>query len=130
IDSAMAPLAESLLSAQASVEDLALDVRDRLHRLEASPGRLEEVENRLAQLDRLKRKYGPTLRDVLQHLDTVSRQVEQSESGEQAIQTLQGQVREAAQAYKKTSSELSAKRAKTAKDLKRAVEKELSALAM
>ena len=51
-DAGLLPLAETLDAAKASVEDLALSVRDRLARLEASPGRLEEVENRLAQLDR------------------------------------------------------------------------------
>src|SRR3990172_4545567 len=66
-DARLQPLAEALLAAKVSLEDVALAVRDHLSRLDRSPGRLEEVENRLALLDRLKRKYGPTLDDVLRY---------------------------------------------------------------
>ena len=69
-DASLGPLVETLLSAKVSIEDVALSLREYLSRLEASPGRLEEVENRLALLDRLKRKYGPSLADVLARRST------------------------------------------------------------
>ena len=50
---------------KAQLEDLALTLRDYQDRLEASPGRLQQVEDRLAHIERLKRKHGPTLSAVL-----------------------------------------------------------------
>ena len=129
-DASLQPLTESLLSAKVAVEDLALAVRDRLSRLDATPGRLEEVENRLALLDKLKRKYGPSVADVLRHFEQVSSQLQQAESGEANLQAFTEEVSSAAREYLTAARELSAKRAKAALELKRAVEKELQSLAM
>jgi DNA repair protein RecN (Recombination protein N) len=130
LDGAVKAQAESLSSARATIEDAAFAVRDRLARLEASPARLEEVENRLALLDRLKRKYGPALEDVVRHGEQVSRQIAEAEAGEATTQALEEQVRAAAKEYEKGAGELSARRKKAAKDLKRVVELELAGLAM
>ena len=54
----------SLESARITVEDIGATLRDYAEGIEASPERLSEVEDRLAALDRLKRKYGPKLEDV------------------------------------------------------------------
>ena len=56
----------ALDSARISVEDVGASLRDYAGGIEASPEHLAEVEDRLALLDRLKRKYGPTLDDVIQ----------------------------------------------------------------
>jgi len=58
---------QQLKSARAAVEDVSSTVRDYASRIQASPGRLEEIEDRLDALNRLKRKYGPTLAHVLAH---------------------------------------------------------------
>lgn len=129
-DAALKPLAETLLSAKVSIEDVALSVRDHLSRLDASPGRLEELEDRLALLDRLKRKYGPTLDDVLRHGEDVNAQLQQAESEEAASQTIDVEVQAAASAYEKVAKELSLRRGEAAQALKRAVETELKDLAM
>ena len=129
-DAALPPLAEALLSAKVSIEDAALSVRDHLSRLDASPGRLEEVENRLALLDRLKRKYGPTLDDVLRYFEEVSGHLRAAESDEEATRTIEREVAEAASAFETVARELSRRRARAAKELKRAVESELQELAM
>ena len=129
-DAALPPLAEALLSAKVSIEDVALSVRDHLSRLDRSPGRLEEVENRLASLDRLKRKYGPTLDDVLRYFEEVSGQLRAAESDEEATRTIEHEAAEAASAFETVARELSRRRARAAKELKRAVESELQELAM
>ena len=56
----------SLESARISIEDVGASLRDYAGAIESSPERLAEIEDRLALLDRLKRKYGPTLDDVIQ----------------------------------------------------------------
>src|SRR4029077_11053340 len=55
----------ALEAARISVEDVGATVRDYAGGIHASPEHLAEVEDRLAALDRLKRKYGPTLEDVI-----------------------------------------------------------------
>ena len=55
----------SLETARISVEDVGASLRDYAGGIEASPEHLAEIEDRLALLDRLKRKYGPTLEDVI-----------------------------------------------------------------
>ncbi len=57
--------AQQLAAAKAIVEDVDAEVRDFADNINASPGRLEEIEDRLAALDRLKRKYGQTLAEVI-----------------------------------------------------------------
>ncbi|MBI4442927.1 MAG: DNA repair protein RecN, partial [Acidobacteria bacterium] len=129
-DASLKPLSEALLSAKASTEDIALSLRDRLSRLESSPERLEEVESRLAALDRLKRKYGPTLDEVLRYRAKVCESIHEAESSEELSQALEQQVQEAASAYHRAAQELSRQRRNAAQQLKKAVEKELGQLAM
>ena len=57
--------AQQLAAAKAIVEDVDAEVRDFADKINAAPGRLEEIEDRLAALDRLKRKYGQTLEEVI-----------------------------------------------------------------
>src|SRR5205085_5527513 len=59
---------EGLGTARAVLEDLAATLRDFLDGLTFSPERLAEIENRLAEIARLKRKYGGTVEDALEHL--------------------------------------------------------------
>ena len=124
-DSAIEPMAETLDSARAAVEDLALTVRDRLSRVEANPARLEQIENRLELLDRLKRKYGTTLADVINYGEQLRQKAQQGASGDEALRELEEQVRAAAKHYESAAQELTAARTKAAKELRRAVEKEL-----
>ncbi len=57
--------AQQLAAAKAIVEDVDAEVRDFADNINAAPGRLEEIEDRLAALDRLKRKYGHSLKEVI-----------------------------------------------------------------
>lgn len=65
LDGRFAPHLDQRDAIKAQLEDLAFTLRDFAESIDASPGRLEEVEERLALLDRLKRKHGPTLADVI-----------------------------------------------------------------
>ena len=58
---------EELTSAQVALQELARSIAGRLSQIEADPEGLERLEARLGQIQRLKRKYGPTLEDVLAH---------------------------------------------------------------
>ncbi|WP_432823415.1 DNA repair protein RecN [Trichloromonas sp.] len=65
IDPALGPLAECLRSSLYSLEDVALQLRDRAQKVSFEPGRQNEVEERLARLASLKRKYAPTIDELL-----------------------------------------------------------------
>jgi len=129
-DATLVPLAGELQSARVSVQEAALALRDRLAGLDSSPQRLEEVENRLALLDQLKRKYGPTLADVIRYGREVFAKHEGAESAASRRQVIETQVKEAAAAYRKSAGELSRWRKEAAANLKKEVERELKDLAM
>ncbi len=59
---------EGIRTAQAVLEEAAFAARDFRHRLEFSPERLDEIETRLAEISRLKRKYGDSIESLLEHL--------------------------------------------------------------
>ena len=67
-DSSFADFSEGLATANSLLEDLAFAVREFGSRLELSPQRLAEVEDRLAELSRIKRKYGGTIHAAIEHL--------------------------------------------------------------
>jgi DNA repair protein RecN (Recombination protein N) len=61
-------------SVKSQLEDLATFIRDYARGVDASPERLQQVEDRLASIERLKRKYGPTLADVIRRQDGLTRE--------------------------------------------------------
>src|SRR4030095_3315895 len=74
IDPQFAPYVESRVAIKSQLEDLAFFLRSYVDGIDASPARLQEVEDRLALLERLKRKYGPTLQDVIERRSMLGRE--------------------------------------------------------
>jgi DNA repair protein RecN (Recombination protein N) len=101
-----------------------------LGKLEADPGRLDEVEYRLAALEKLKRKYGASVEQVLAFLEEVRSNLVAVETGDDRRNQLQKEVAGFAEAYESAAKKLSAQRKKAAVDLSKRVEEELAALAM
>ena len=75
IDSSLAGLREPLTAAGIGLQEVSYALRDYLSALEANPGRLEEIETRMAAIDRLKRKYGGSIAEILSFLEEVRRQI-------------------------------------------------------
>ena len=73
---------EGLSSAQAVIEELAITTRDFRSRVEFSPERLNEIEERLAELTRLKRKYGDSIETILEHLSSSEQRLQNIETAE------------------------------------------------
>jgi DNA repair protein RecN (Recombination protein N) len=130
IDPAMEGMLETLKPAEAAIEDAAFSVRDYLGNLEADPARLDDIEARLAQIDKLKRKYGTTLDEVLAFLEKVRAQMEAVENTEERRARLQKELAARAEEYERTAAALSERRKEAARTLEKKVEKELAALAM
>jgi DNA repair protein RecN (Recombination protein N) len=120
----------ALDSARISVEDVGATLRDYAGGIHASPERLAELEERLASLDRLKRKYGPTLDQVMAFGEDVRRKLSEMENKDQVLFELRAELAVAAGVYRKAARSLSRKRLEAARKLEKVVEAEINDLAM
>ncbi len=99
IDASMRRVVESLKAAAIGVDEASDSIRDYLDRLEADPNRLDEIESRLALIERLKRKYGSSLDDVLAFLDDVRIKMEAIETAGERRTKLEQDLAQAGAAY-------------------------------
>ncbi len=120
----------ALETARISVEDVGATVRDYAGGIHASPEHLAEVEDRLASLDRLKRKYGPTLDDVINFGRDVAGKLSEIENKDEILRELRADLAKAATEYLCTARMLSKTRQDAARKLEKLVEAEINDLAM
>ena len=123
-------LAAALDSARITVEDAGVTLRDYAGGVQASPERLAEVEDRLAILDRLKRKYGPTLADAIAFGHEVSRKISEMQNKDEVLGQLRKELAAAGHEYLAAAKSLSRKRQEAAGKLEKLVEHEVNELAM
>ena len=129
-DSRFEEVLASLASARAAIEDASATMRDYAEGIDASPERLAQVEDRLAQIDRLKRKYGATADEVIAYGEEVTRKLNELENREEIMLDLKKQLRAAAESYLSTARPVSRRRYSAARDLQKLVEAEVNQLAM
>jgi DNA repair protein RecN (Recombination protein N) len=120
----------ALDSARISVEDVGATLRDYAGGIQASPERLAEIEERLALLDRLKRKYGPTLEQAILFGEEIRRKLSEMENKDQVLLELRAMLAVAADEYCKASRAVSRKRVEAGRKLEKLVEAEINDLAM
>ncbi len=120
----------ALESARISVEDVGATLRDYAGGIQASPERLAEIEERLALLDRLKRKYGPTLEQVIASGEDIRRKLSEMENKDQVLLELRAKLAAGADGYRKAALSASRKRSDGARKLEKLVEAEVNELAM
>ena len=120
----------ALESARISVEDVGATLRDYAGGIQASPERLAEIEERLAVLDRLKRKYGPTLQQTIAFGEDARRKLSEMENKDQVLIDLRALLSLAAEAYSKAARIISRKRTDAARKLEKLVAAEINDLAM
>jgi DNA repair protein RecN (Recombination protein N) len=129
-DDQLALLGESLRSALYAVEDVAEQLRAYAGGISFDASRLDEVEQRLARLVDLKRKYGGTLQGVFDYQQNISRELDELADADAARGDLEKRLADGRECLQVVASELSARRHEAAEDLRCAVEKELHELAM
>jgi DNA repair protein RecN (Recombination protein N) len=122
--------AQQLAAAKAIVEDVDAEVRDFADNVHAAPGRLEEIEDRLAALDRLKRKYGQSLKEVIDFGAEAARQLAEVENRDALLVELKAQQERDAKAYEAVATKLTVNRAEAAKRLEKLAEAQINDLAM
>lgn len=130
IDEGVATIAQTLKPAVFAVEEASDALRHYLGKLEADPARLDDVEARMAALEKLKRKYGSTVDEVLKFLEDVRRELNAVETSSDRQAALKKEVAELAASYEAAAKKLTAVRTAAAKRLSKAVETELASLAM
>ncbi len=97
---------------------------------EAAPERLEELEERLSLIEKLKRKYGRTVEEILSHLETAKQEYEDLSTSQEKLEDLDKEIQKIFNAYKSDAEKLSGIRKKNAVKLEKEVEKEISLLGM
>jgi len=120
----------ALESARISVEDVGVTVRDYAGGIQASPEHLAEVEDRLAAIDRLTRKYGATLDEVIAFGAEVTRKLSEMENKDEVLRRLRGEMASAGNLYLTAARQLSKKRYECARKLEKLVELAVNDLAM
>jgi DNA repair protein RecN (Recombination protein N) len=130
IDESLASIADSMKQSSALLEDASYELRDYLGKLEGDPARLEDVESRLAALDRLKRKYGGTLEEVMAFREDVARRADEVENATEHRAVLEKEQARLAGEYESAAAALHKARESAAKTLSKQIETELGSLAM
>jgi DNA repair protein RecN (Recombination protein N) len=120
----------ALETARISVEDVGASLRDYAGGIEASPEHLTKVEDRLEAIDRLKRKYGAALADVIDYGAEVSRKLSEMENKDEVLRLLRTELAQAAEEYLRAARAISKKRYDAARKLEKLVEAEINDLAM
>jgi DNA repair protein RecN (Recombination protein N) len=120
----------ALDAARIAAEDAGATLRDYAGGINASPERLAEIQDRLAVLDRLKRKYGDTLEAVITYSDEVTRKLSEMENKDEVLRRLRGELDSAGQRYLSAARAVSRQRSEGARKLEKLVEQEVNDLAM
>ncbi len=119
-----------LESLDEELRDLSAGLADYLSELEMDPVRLEQIEEKIARLERLRRKYGQTVEEMLSHREEVARELETLAGADERIRVLAADRAAALEAANEAAARLSKARERAARKLAKAVQSELGDLAM
>jgi DNA repair protein RecN (Recombination protein N) len=130
LDPQFKPFLDARDGIKSQLEDLAGFLRKYADSIEASPERLQQIEERLALLERLKRKYGPTLADVIARRDALKRELADLSRGDERIAELEREAAAARSAFLVAAEKLSKERRRIAKGFAGQLESLVAELAM
>ena len=130
LDPEFLPHAEARTAIKAQLDDLAMALRDAAMRMEGAAGQLDAVEDRLAAIERLQRRYGPSVEDVLVRAERHREEQRLLTSPEGEAGTLQRALDLAREAYRAEATRLSRLRREAAPRFARDLERMLHRLAM
>jgi len=96
----------------------------------SAPEKLEELEERLSQIEKLKRKYGDSIKDILSYFEKAKQEYKTLSSSQEKLQKLETEIEKKFSEYKTNTKELSSLRIRSAHKLEKQVEKEIALLGM
>lgn len=128
------PLAERALGElqeiRTRLEELGRDLAERLSDLETEPGRLDDLESRLALLERLFRKHGASSHEVLARRAAIGQELDELAAGEAGREALERKASEALERYRVAALELSAARARWGRGFAQRLREEIADLGL
>jgi DNA repair protein RecN (Recombination protein N) len=130
LDPSMLPLTSVAETLSYQMEDLAESLRDYRDGIEFNPQRLDQVEERLALIHGLQRKYGDTLLDVIAYAERARQELDAIEHSEERIQELEAEEERLLAEIGRLGAQLSGRRREAAAALAAGVEAELEELGM
>ena len=130
LDPKFTPYLDARDAVKSQLEDLAFVLRSYARSIDASPARLQDIEDRLALLERLKKKHGPALADVIARGAALKRELHDIEHATERAAELDAALAVARATYERAAGDLSTRRQTAAKGFARAIEKALADLAM
>src|SRR5262249_6299942 len=120
IDQRFRPYLDARESVKSQLEDLAYFLRSYAGTIDASPARLQEVEDRLAALERLKKKHGPSLADVISTGARLGRELHEIEHATERLAEIESSLADAREGYLGIALALSKRRRAAAQEFSRA----------
>ncbi len=130
IDPAFSSIAEQLQTALTAAQEAVLSLRNHEEQIEANPKRLEEIEDRLDLIRRLKRKYGDTIEDIIRYGSDLSNKLDELDRTEERLSEIEHKANELQTELREACDKLTNLRREGAPYFKRCVEQELADLAM
>jgi len=130
MDSRLGAIRDAIASVHVELEDAALDLRNLQKSIVIDPRRLEDVDERLQFINRLKRKYGESVEEILVFRDNISKMVENLDQMRHNLEKIDHETGEMEKEVVSKATLLSVKRRDTAKDLENAMKQELQMLEM
>jgi DNA repair protein RecN (Recombination protein N) len=130
IDDGISPLLSLRSDAEVLIVELSRDIRNYLDKMSVDPGRLDEIESRLFDIRRLKKKYGGAIEDVLKKGEELRGRLSAIDSSDSEIERLGAVLEASSGELKKAAARLSRAREKAALELSSMVQRELAGLGL
>ena len=130
LDARCRGLQEQFQSACISIEDVSLALREYASGIEVNPSRLDRIEERLVEIDRLKRKYGESVEAVMAYGRRIEGELEELQEADRKVDSIEKELQALESGYLSRAESLSLQRKKAAEKLERSMGRELEQLAM
>ena len=130
LDARCRGLQEQFQSACISIEDVSLALREYASRIEVNPSRLDRIEERLVEIDRLKRKYGESVEAVMAYGRRIEGELEELQEADRKVDSIEKELQALESDYLSRAGSLSLQRKKAAEKLEHSMGRELGQLAM
>lgn len=130
LDSSLEGLTQRYLEVSINLHDLYAELRDYLETLPADPSRLNAIEERLDLIDGLKRKYGPTVEEILAYAERAQEELTMLENASERAEGLEEESLRWQEIWKKKAALLTESRKKSALQLEQQIEEQLADLSM
>lgn len=130
LDERLAPLAENIANSSISLKETADELRSYSENLETNAQLLEEIEERINLLDKLRRKYGSTLEQILENYEKYKSQLDEIEISDEKILELEKHIKQTEEETDKLAQKISENRQTLAMHLSKLVKQEIHSLEM